>query len=118
MIDTFSATSPLILVGCGKMGGAMLTGWLDRGLSPGGVIVVEKMPSDALVALAAERGFALRPTPPEGVVARVLLVAVKVYLSRFALGSPPTFASNIAAAPLKVLTDWIRSPPGEPHALL
>ncbi len=77
MIDTFSPTSPLVLVGCGKMGGAMLTGWLDRGLSPGGVIVVEKMPSDALVALAAERGFTLRPTPPEGVVARVLLVAVK-----------------------------------------
>ncbi|NLH79628.1 MAG: pyrroline-5-carboxylate reductase [Phyllobacteriaceae bacterium] len=77
MIDTFSATSPLVLVGCGKMGGAMLTGWLDRGLSPGGVIVVEKMPSDALRALAAERGFVLRPTPPDDVVARVLLVAVK-----------------------------------------
>ena len=30
----------LILVGCGKMGGAMLTGWLDRGIV-GDVVVVE-----------------------------------------------------------------------------
>ena len=77
MIDTFSTTSPLILVGCGKMGGAMLAGLLDRGLSPGGVIVVEKQPSPTLEALAAERGLDVRPTPPEGVTARVLLVAVK-----------------------------------------
>ena len=36
----------LLLVGCGKMGGAMLEGWLARGLSPADVIVAE--PVDAL----------------------------------------------------------------------
>ena len=32
---------PLLLVGCGKMGGAMLAGWLDRGLEAGKVSIVE-----------------------------------------------------------------------------
>ncbi|WIM10441.1 pyrroline-5-carboxylate reductase [Enhydrobacter sp.] len=31
----------LLLVGCGKMGGAMLEGWLARGLAPADVIVAE-----------------------------------------------------------------------------
>ena len=31
----------VILVGCGKMGGAMLRGWLARGLAPDDVLVVE-----------------------------------------------------------------------------
>jgi pyrroline-5-carboxylate reductase len=31
----------LLLVGCGKMGGALLRGWLDRGVSPRDVTVVE-----------------------------------------------------------------------------
>jgi pyrroline-5-carboxylate reductase len=33
--------SSLILVGCGKMGGALLEGWLDRGVDPADVVVVE-----------------------------------------------------------------------------
>ena len=36
----------LLLVGCGKMGGAMLDGWLARGLAAEDVIVAE--PVDAL----------------------------------------------------------------------
>jgi pyrroline-5-carboxylate reductase len=36
----------LLLVGCGKMGGAMLDGWLSRGLSPADVLVAE--PVEAL----------------------------------------------------------------------
>lgn len=31
----------VLLVGCGKMGGAMLAGWLERGLAPADVVVVE-----------------------------------------------------------------------------
>ncbi|HEC00406.1 MAG TPA: pyrroline-5-carboxylate reductase, partial [Sphingomonadales bacterium] len=29
-----SPAKPLLLIGCGKMGGAMLQGWLAAGLSP------------------------------------------------------------------------------------
>src|SRR3546814_7192755 len=32
---------PLLLVGCGKMGSALLDGWLSRGLSPADVWIVE-----------------------------------------------------------------------------
>ena len=42
---------PLLLVGCGKMGGAMLAGWLERGLRD--AVVVE--PNPAAVAAFAER---------------------------------------------------------------
>ncbi len=42
----------LLLLGCGKMGGAMLSGWLEQGLDPATVVVE---PNDAAVA-----GFAGR----------------------------------------------------------
>lgn len=34
-------TRPLLLVGCGKMGGAMLSGWLESGIAAGGVTIVD-----------------------------------------------------------------------------
>ena len=50
----------LLLVGCGKMGGALLGGWLARGVAPGRVRIVEPaaaagdiaLPHDDLEALA------------------------------------------------------------------
>jgi pyrroline-5-carboxylate reductase len=44
----------LLLVGCGKMGGALLRGWLQRGVRPGDVTVVE--PNMAPVADLAGKG--------------------------------------------------------------
>jgi pyrroline-5-carboxylate reductase len=35
---THQQLPPILLVGCGKMGGAMLTGWLKRGLAPSVVV--------------------------------------------------------------------------------
>lgn len=77
MIEIFGKNAPLVLVGAGKMGGSMLTGWLDRGLAPDGVVVVEPRPADALIAQCAERDVTLAAATPAGVVARVLVVAVK-----------------------------------------
>lgn len=77
MTQSLSSSEPLVLVGAGKMGGAMLSGWLDQGLDPGAVVVVDPKPSDALVADLAERGVRLVTAAPEGLVARVMLVAVK-----------------------------------------
>lgn len=68
---------PLVLVGAGKMGGAMLTGWLDRGLPADGVVVIEPRPSDELIAQAAARGVRLEAVAPAGLVARMMVVAVK-----------------------------------------
>lgn len=75
-IDLRDAT-PLVLIGAGKMGGAMLAGWLDRGLPADGVVVIEPTPSDDLKALAAARGVRLESAAPAGLTARVMVVAVK-----------------------------------------
>ena len=50
----------LVLVGAGKMGGALLDGWLRLGLNPANVAVVEPQPSPQIAALA-DRGVQLRP---------------------------------------------------------
>jgi pyrroline-5-carboxylate reductase len=50
----------LVLVGAGKMGGAMLESWLGLGLAPKNVAVIEPHPSDEIKALAA-RGVELNP---------------------------------------------------------
>ena len=44
----------LLLVGAGKMGGAMLEGWLRQGLAPADVTAVDPHPSERLKALAQE----------------------------------------------------------------
>ena len=41
-------TRPLLLAGCGKMGSAMLSGWLESGITGGGVVVVEAEVRDGL----------------------------------------------------------------------
>ena len=64
----------LALAGAGKMGGAMLRGWLDGGLAAEGVAVVEPAPSSELAAMAAEHGFALNPTATRAPDALVLAV--------------------------------------------
>jgi pyrroline-5-carboxylate reductase len=47
---------PLLLIGCGKMGGALLAGWLERGLAAAGTFVVE--PFDAAHGPFAAKGVA------------------------------------------------------------
>ena len=61
----------LVLAGAGKMGGAMLKGWLAGGLPAAGVTVLEPSPSQEMRGLAERHGFALNPdavTPPETLV--------------------------------------------------
>jgi pyrroline-5-carboxylate reductase len=48
-----SESQNILLVGCGKMGGAMLRGWLSRGVSPENVRVIEPF-ADAAKALREE----------------------------------------------------------------
>jgi len=65
----------LVLVGAGKMGGAMALGWLEAGLEPSALTLLEPNPSEEIASLAASRGVALNPpklTPPD-----VLVLAVK-----------------------------------------
>ena len=54
----------LVLFGAGKMGGAMAAGWLDGGLSPSSLTILEPNPSEDIARLAASRGVALNPADP------------------------------------------------------
>ena len=67
----------LALVGAGKMGGAMLKGWLDGGLAPSRVVLVDPSPSPEIIALAAARGVALNPPAADRKAPEVLILAVK-----------------------------------------
>lgn len=81
----------ILLAGAGKMGGAMLTGWLNAGVALGRIAVIEPHLSDDLRALAA-LDLRVNPTKDEAGPLAALVVAVK----------PQTFGE--AAAVLKTFT--------------
>jgi pyrroline-5-carboxylate reductase len=61
----------LVLVGAGRMGGALLEGWLAHGLDAAGATVLDPKPAPEIKVLCARCGIALNPqapTPPEAVV--------------------------------------------------
>ncbi|PIE09634.1 MAG: pyrroline-5-carboxylate reductase [Rhodobacterales bacterium] len=70
----------LVLLGCGKMGSAMLEGWLAQGLHPDAVHVIDPNPSDWLRGT----GAALNGDLPEAPA--VALIAVKPQMMGDALG--------------------------------
>jgi pyrroline-5-carboxylate reductase len=75
--SSFTPQRPLALVGAGKMGSALLEGWLDRGLDPKAVLVIDPSPPADSAAYLASVGITPRAAPPTGVTASVIVVAVK-----------------------------------------
>ena len=65
----------LALAGAGKMGSAMLDGWVARGLDPAKVVVLEPQPS-LQVARYGSQGLRLNPNRA-GLVADAIIIAVK-----------------------------------------
>ena len=66
----------IVLAGAGKMGGAMLSGWLAEGLDPTCAAVIEPQPSDDIRAHIA-RGVRLNPSPQQAGAAAAFVVALK-----------------------------------------
>jgi len=66
----------IVLVGAGKMGGAMLEGWLALGLDPARVIAIEPQPAPELAALAG-RGLRLNPAPEAVRETSAIVIAIK-----------------------------------------
>ena len=79
-VNTSSAlqniTGTIALAGAGKMGGAMLTGWLAQGLDPTRVAVIEPQPSPEISALTT-KGIRLNPSARDIGKVDTLVVAVK-----------------------------------------
>jgi pyrroline-5-carboxylate reductase len=98
-----SPAAPLVLVGAGNMGGAMLAGWLDAGADPAAIVVIDPKPSDPMVARLDDAGVRLEASPPEAVTAGVLMLAVKPQMMEAVLPGlkrlvgPQTVTLSIAA---------------------
>lgn len=68
----------IILAGAGKMGAAMLEGWLAAGVPPSHITVIEPQPGDHVQNLARQHGFAVLAAANDTVPAPdVLIMAVK-----------------------------------------
>lgn len=115
----------LVLLGCGKMGSAMLAGWLRQGLSPKAVHVIDPHPSDWLTASGVAVNAPLPAAPA------VVLIAVKPQMmgaalpQMQALGGGGTLFVTVAAgttiatyeAVLGAATPLVRAMPNTPAAI-
>jgi pyrroline-5-carboxylate reductase len=64
-------SKPIVLVGAGKMGAAMLQGWLARGLDPAKAIVLEPQPADDIKALKVAINPADKPAEAGAIILAV-----------------------------------------------
>ncbi|MDE2577410.1 MAG: pyrroline-5-carboxylate reductase [Hyphomicrobiales bacterium] len=120
----------LTLVGAGKMGFALLHGWLDRDLAGPETVVLEPAPSGEAKAFCAARGARLNP-PGEPVAPRTLVLAIKPQmLDQLApilepLAAPDTLVVSILAgkrvadlsARLPRTQAFVRAMPNTPAAI-
>ncbi|WP_281968683.1 pyrroline-5-carboxylate reductase [Roseovarius nanhaiticus] len=121
----FVAENGLVLLGCGKMGGAMLEGWLNGGLPPSSVWVIDPKPSDWLTSTGVTINGDLPQTPG------IVLIAVKPQMMGDALPSlkemgngTTLFISVAAGTPISAFEDAlgahspiIRAMPNTPAAV-
>ena len=118
----------IVLAGAGKMGGALLTGWLARGLDPKHVAVIEPHPSDDIHALGAT-GVRLNPAAKDAGAVTALVVAVKPQMFRDAgpalrpfVGASTLVVSIMAGTTIAVLDavcggNIVRAMPNTPAAI-
>jgi len=86
---------PLLLVGCGKMGGALLRGWLARGVPPKDVFVIDTAPRDLEDVQA--RGVTVATDLarlPAGLKPGIILLAIKPQFMDEALPAYRRFAAT------------------------
>ncbi|TMJ51834.1 MAG: pyrroline-5-carboxylate reductase [Alphaproteobacteria bacterium] len=86
-------TGTIALAGAGKMGGAMLSGWLAQGLDAARVVVIEPAPSPEISALA-KQGVRLNPSAKDAGAITALVIAVKPQSFREAGASLKPFSAS------------------------
>ncbi|WP_223420864.1 pyrroline-5-carboxylate reductase [Tateyamaria pelophila] len=125
MQDERIAAHGLVLLGCGKMGSAMLAGWLERGLPADKVWVLDPGPSDWVVSTGVHVNAPLPDAPA------VVLIAVKPQMMGNALpaitalaNGQTVFISVAAGTPISSFerafganTPIIRAMPNTPSAV-
>ncbi|WP_083099290.1 pyrroline-5-carboxylate reductase [Pseudophaeobacter leonis] len=125
MTTTDIETRGLVLLGCGKMGSAMLAGWLEGGLPASSVWVLDPHPSDWLKGTGVHINVELPAVPA------LVLIAVKPQMMGAALpklqalGNGETLFVSVAAgtsiasfeAILGEQTPIVRAMPNTPAAI-
>lgn len=91
------ARNGIVLLGCGKMGGAMLAGWLARGVPPTSVYVIDPAPSDWLRGTGVHLNVDLPPAPAVAIVAVKPQMMGDALPALQALGNARTLFISIAA---------------------
>lgn len=115
----------LVLLGCGKMGSAMLQGWLAQGVQASAVTILDPYPSDWLKAQGVSINTDLPATPAVCILAVKPQMMGKALPRLQALGNGDTLFISIAAGTSiasfeKVLgaeTPIIRAMPNTPAAV-
>ncbi len=87
-----STIPPILLVGCGRMGSAMLAGWRERGLAPS--VAVDPAPSTAALAGPDLTVVADAAAIPAGFVPAAVVLAVKPQSAAEALPPHARFAGD------------------------
>jgi len=86
-------SASIVLAGAGKMGGAMLSGWLAQGLDARRIVVIEPAPSPEISALA-KQGVRLNPSAKDAGAITALVIAVKPQSFREAGASLKPFSAS------------------------
>lgn len=101
---TISLDGTLLLAGAGKMGGAMLSGWLDRGLPSASIVVLDPSPPPEVAEMLAAKGVRrIADAGALGAAPAVMLLAVKpqvmdaVFAPLARHAGPSTLVLSIAA---------------------
>lgn len=90
-------TGTLVLVGAGKMGGAMLEGWLKSGANPAKIVAFDPAPPAEVKAMLEMNSVRLNPKISDITDAEVIIVAVKPQMMEEVL---PSFVSLKSSRPL------------------
>jgi len=77
VLNMVAGSGSIVLVGAGNMGGAMLSGWLDKGVEGRRITVVDPSPSEKMQEKISAAGARHATAVPEGMVADILFLAVK-----------------------------------------
>lgn len=83
---------PVLLIGAGKMGGALLDGWLSRGLDPKSVFVIDPALPDHAVDRLIKAGCRLAPQAGDLSNPAAIVIAVKPQMAEGALPPAAAFA--------------------------
>lgn len=90
----------ILLVGCGKMGSAMLSGWLDQGIKASDVVVVEPSAPALGVAVVASESEIPADFAPDVVVLAVKPQVMAEALPPYARFGKAVFLSIAAGKPI------------------